>query len=213
MVPHFEIKKQGSEQAAQVISFLSISPFQIVVYMAFAFTICETFLDRVILNTISGIFYLVLPFLPLYYVTKKHKIENYSINREDRLPVLLFQVIGFIGASIFYYLYPTFTGLNTTPLLIFTIGYTILNFLCIPITSLGKFKISLHMTGAASSITALVIVMGEWWALLYLFCIPIGWARVKLRAHSPAQVIVGTFLGALVIFLTFLSFGYISILR
>ncbi|GAH71923.1 unnamed protein product, partial [marine sediment metagenome] len=42
-----------------------------------------------------------------------------------------------------------------------------------------------------------------------LLCIPIAWSRVKLEAHSEAQVILGTIVGIGVIFLTFLGFGYI----
>lgn len=202
--------RSPAEQTARIISFFSISPFQIITYITFSFVICNTVGERLLLNLFSGIFYLLIPFIPLYYITKRKKVQNYSIHRQDRFPLLLFQVFGFAGASVFYYFYPTFAALDATPLFIFTVGYTILNLVCIPITVNFKFKISLHMTGATASITALFIVMGHWWAVLYLFCVPIAWSRVKLKAHTFAQVLAGSIAGILTILLTYLCFGYFS---
>ena len=202
-------RKSTSERIAWVISLLTISPFQIILYLAFAEVICNTFAEAAILNTISGAFYLLIPFIPLLYVTRKRKAQDYSIPIGDRFLILLIQIFGFIGASIVYFYYPSWTGINTDILFIFTVGYTILHVVCLIITSGWKFKISLHMTGAASAITGLVIVFGWWWVWLYLFCIPIGWSRVKLEAHSFAQVFWGTIVGGVTIFITYVGFGYV----
>ncbi len=201
--------KTHSERTARIISFLTISPFQIVMYASFADYICSTFAEEMMLNTFSGIFYLVIPLIPLLYVTRKYKIRNYSIPIEDRAPLFYIQIIGFIGASIFYYYYLSLTGLNAEILFIFTIGYIILNAFCWVITLGFKFKISLHLTGAASSITGIVVIFGWIWIWLYLFCIPIAWSRVKLGAHTEAQVTSGTILGIIIVLITFLGFGYI----
>ena len=201
--------KTRSERGARIISFLTISPFQIVMYMAFAEIIGNNFWERALLNTFSGIFYLVIPFIPLLYVSRTLKIRNYSIPLKDRTPLFYIQIICFIGACFFYYYYPVFTGLNTEILFVFTVGYVILNAATWVITQGFKFKISLHMTGAASSITGIVVIFGWWWSWLYLFCILIAWSRVKLEAHTEAQVISGTLLGIITLLLTFLCFGYV----
>jgi membrane-associated phospholipid phosphatase len=198
-----------SEHVARIISFITISPFQIALYLLFATLICQNFIQEMILDTISGTFFLLIPLIPLWYLTRQNRIKNYSINREDRGILFLIQIIGFTGLSIIYYTYPTYTGLDTNILFIFAVGYTILNVFSLIITSGLKHKISLHMTGAASSITALVIVLGWEWAFLYLLCLPIAWARVKLQAHTRAQVLFGTILGILTIFFTYLCFGFL----
>ncbi|HUY00094.1 MAG TPA: hypothetical protein VMV49_11105 [Candidatus Deferrimicrobium sp.] len=208
MDANLERGNSSAERTARIISFLSISPFQIVTYAAFAVVICNTFAEEMLLNTISGIFFLVIPGIPLIYVTQKRQIKNYSIEREDRFHLLLLQIIGFIGAAFIYFYYPKLTGLDTEILFIFTIGYTILLVLCFIINHSFKFKISLHMTGATSSITALVLVLGWPWSLLYLFCIPIAWARYTVRAHTIAQIIAGSAVGILVILVTYLGFWY-----
>ncbi|MDD1779227.1 MAG: phosphatase PAP2 family protein [Candidatus Helarchaeota archaeon] len=203
------MQRSTSQHVARIISFMSISPFQIVLYLVFANLICQNFAQEMILDTISGTFFLLIPLIPLWYLTRQNRIKNYSINREDRGILFLIQIIGFTMLSIIYYVYPSYTGLDTTILFIFAVGYTILQVFSLIITSGLKHKISLHMTGAASCITALIIVLGWEWAFLYVFCLPIAWARVKLQAHTRAQVIFGTLLGILTILFTYLSFGYL----
>ncbi len=204
-----EEEQSRSEKIARFISLLSISPFQIVMYLSFATIICNTWGERLILDTISGIFYLLIPFIPLLYVIRRNKIRNASIPRDDRLGILIIQIVGFVGATLIYYFYEAWTGLNAQILFIFTLGYIILNTICLVITVGFKHKISLHMSGASSSITGLFMVFGWWWGLLYLFCIPIAWSRVKLKAHTQFQVISGTIMGIIVILMIFIAFGYL----
>jgi len=201
-------QRSTSEHIARIVSFLTISPFQIVVYLIFAHTICYNFTQEIILDTISGIFFLLIPLLPLFYLGRRNRIKNYSIQREDRGILFLILIIGFTGVSIIYYVYPLITGLNTRILFIFAAGYTLLNVVSLIVTNGFKFKVSLHMTGATASITALVIVLGWLWGFLYLFCILIAWARVKLQAHTSQEVIIGAILGILTIFFTYFGFGY-----
>lgn len=200
--------RSTSERTARVVSFLTISPFQIVVYLLFAGIICHDIIQEVILDTISGTFFLLIPLIPLWYLGRRNRIKNYSIRREDRGILFLIQIIGFTGVSIIYYLYPLLTGLDTKILFIFGVGYTLLNVWSLIITNGFKFKVSLHMTGATSSITALVIVSGWAWGFLYLICILIAWARVKLHAHTRTEVIIGAVLGILTIFFSYLGFRY-----
>ena len=203
-----EKSQETSERIARFISFLTISPFQIVLYAMFGGVICNTFLEECLLNTVSGIFYLLIPFIPLLYVIRKNHIRDYSIPREKRMWLYLIQCIGFAGGVVVYYFYESWTGLDAEILMIFTLGYLILHLIGLFINYGLKHKISLHMTGAASAITGLVMVFGWLWGLLYLFCIPIGWSRVKLRSHTVAQVITGTVVATITIIVTFLCFGY-----
>ena len=88
--------KTALERAAKIISFLTISPFQIIMYMSFAEIICNDFWEAALLNTCSGIFYLVIPLIPLLYVSSKYKIRNYSIPLKDRMPLFYIQIVGFL---------------------------------------------------------------------------------------------------------------------
>ncbi len=58
------------------------------------------------------------------------------------------------------------------------------------------WKISTHALGISASMVALVYVFGQQ-PLPFLILIPIvAWSRVYLKAHTPAQVIVGALLGS-----------------
>lgn len=54
-----------------------------------------------------------------------------------------------------------------------------------------KWKISIHASGIASPVTALVYLLGTRLLPLFLLFLPIAWARVELKAHDKKQVTAG----------------------
>jgi membrane-associated phospholipid phosphatase len=59
-------------------------------------------------------------------------------------------------------------------------------------------NISLHTNAAAASITLMTVWLDASWAVLYLLVAAIAWSRLHLRAHTPAQVLLGAVLGTVV---------------
>ena len=57
-------------------------------------------------------------------------------------------------------------------------------------------KISFHLAVVAASATALALVGGPWWSLAWLAVPVSAWARLRLRAHTPAQIVAGAIVGA-----------------
>lgn len=60
------------------------------------------------------------------------------------------------------------------------------------------WKVSLHVAVLGAAACVLTLLGGEWWALSWLAVPVVGWARLRLTAHTLAQVIVGCVLGAVV---------------
>jgi membrane-associated phospholipid phosphatase len=60
------------------------------------------------------------------------------------------------------------------------------------------WKISLHTGVAAGTATILVIVFGSALLTAGVGVAAIGWSRVRLRDHTPPQVILGALVGAVV---------------
>jgi membrane-associated phospholipid phosphatase len=54
-----------------------------------------------------------------------------------------------------------------------------------------KWKISIHASGIASPVTALVYLLGTRLLPLFLLFLPVAWARVELKAHNKKQVTAG----------------------
>jgi membrane-associated phospholipid phosphatase len=71
------------------------------------------------------------------------------------------------------------------------------------------WKISLHIAFVAASVMALIILYGPIGALSVVFLPLIGWARIELGDHSPAQVAVGAILAAVIAVVAFYLFGLV----
>jgi membrane-associated phospholipid phosphatase len=54
-----------------------------------------------------------------------------------------------------------------------------------------KWKISIHASGIAGPMTALVFALGVNAVPVLLLILPVGWARLTLKAHTPMQVVAG----------------------
>ncbi|MDQ7029930.1 MAG: hypothetical protein Q9O62_09235 [Ardenticatenia bacterium] len=57
------------------------------------------------------------------------------------------------------------------------------------------WKISLHMVGVAGFATLLVYTFGPALALSYVALLPVAWARLVRRKHTPAQLVAGAVAG------------------
>lgn len=65
------------------------------------------------------------------------------------------------------------------------------------------WKISVHAAVASGSIAILALDYGPWLLAAYSLVALIGWSRVALRDHTPAQVVAGAVLGSVVAGVTF----------
>ena len=60
------------------------------------------------------------------------------------------------------------------------------------------WKISIHTACVAGTVVVLAFLVSPWLLMLAPIAFLTGWARVVLRDHTPAQVVVGGVVGALV---------------
>jgi membrane-associated phospholipid phosphatase len=65
------------------------------------------------------------------------------------------------------------------------------------------WKISVHAAVSSGSVAILALTYGPWLLAAYPLVALIGWSRIALRDHTPAQVAAGTVLGAVVAAATF----------
>ncbi|MBD3367517.1 MAG: hypothetical protein GF405_05000 [Candidatus Eisenbacteria bacterium] len=57
-----------------------------------------------------------------------------------------------------------------------------------------RWKISMHCAAAGAAGTVVGLVLGLWWPLVAVI-LAVGWARLRLHRHTPAQVVAGSLLG------------------
>jgi membrane-associated phospholipid phosphatase len=65
------------------------------------------------------------------------------------------------------------------------------------------WKISVHAAVSSGSVIILALDYGPWLLAVYPLVALIGWSRVALRDHTPAQVVAGAVLGGVVAGVTF----------
>lgn len=138
--------------------------------------------------TIAVTFGAVIP-LSIRYLLSKHKpIPNiYASSGEGR-------TIAFMAAILSYLLGAIALRLAQAPSVVTALMICYLgNSLIMMLVSL-KWKISVHASGITGPTTVLVYSLGPAASLLSMLLIPVGWARIKLGAHSLAQVSAGALL-------------------
>lgn len=57
-----------------------------------------------------------------------------------------------------------------------------------------RWKPSVHASGVSGPATWVALALGPPGLLLYLLLVPVVWARLRLRAHTPGEVAVGALL-------------------
>lgn len=186
------------DKIANIITVLTISPFQIVTYLSLAGLIAPVWIypiENILLNIISSIFFLGIPTIPLIYLKKRARLEGNQINREDRHILFLILIPNYLILIFIYNAYCLFVGLIGIPLVNFTISYLFVLFVEFIITCIFKFKTSMHVSGAACGIIALSFNFGPFMLFLLLLIIPIAWARWRIKGHSILQLVSGWAVG------------------
>jgi hypothetical protein len=155
-----------------------------------------------------GLIFLTTCIIPtlLFFIMIKTKLvtTTWLSNREDR-------TFPYIVSIIFFYLaYYMLRKLQVSPVLIyFMIGATFLNVLVMGINFI--WKISSHMA-SIGAVVGMTIGLSYFLGTFYFGLIAasllasglVGFARLKLRAHTPAQIYAGFLLGFLTIMSLFL---------
>ncbi|MGF1425713.1 hypothetical protein [Kitasatospora sp. LaBMicrA B282] len=141
---------------------------------------------------VAALFSAVIPILFIKWGEKKgHWGDRHVRRRQDRLyviPGILLSVAA--GLTLTYCL----GGPREVTALVIAMLVSLFVVLAITVW----WKVSVHTAVSAGAIAILVLAYGPWPLLLSPLVPVIGWSRVKLRDHTLAQVVVGTFLGAVV---------------
>jgi len=145
---------------------------------------------------------LLLPLLSLPLLKSKNIISDYFMPtaEERKIPLLLTSFFFLLGAFVLQKIHAPLIF----PLFINSSSVVIL--FCALIS--WKWKISTHMAGIAGLVGLILGISMKWMvdlrlilAVLILVSGITGWARLKMGAHTPAQVYAGFGLGFTIVFL------------
>ncbi|ARM76719.1 hypothetical protein [Acidianus manzaensis] len=138
-------------------------------------------------------FFSIYPFLVTLVLKKMGKLSDLLIRRrEERFLPILLSLIGYILGIIL--------ALPINLISYIAISYVINTVIILGITT--KCKISIHVATITGMVVAIIMVFSDI-IFLPLLSLPIivGWARIKEKAHTLKQVIMGGILSFLLTFI------------
>lgn len=144
-----------------------------------------------LLLVITAFFGCVFPLSMVVFMLKRGIISDfYATNRTERFIPFIVTIGSYIMGTISLY------AINAPSAITALMACYIVNGLVLLIITL-KWKISIHASGITSPVTALVYLLGTRMLPLFLFFIPVAWARLELNAHTKFQLTAGAILSTI----------------
>ncbi len=139
---------------------------------------------------LAMVFTAVIPAVIVDVGVRQGRYTDHHLRRREQraVPLTLAAVSVTTGAVVL--------ALVGAPRAIVALQVAVLTTLVVATAVTLVWKISFHLAVVAASATALALVGGPWWSLAWLAVPVSAWARLRLRAHTPAQVVAGAIVGA-----------------
>ncbi|MBU3896345.1 MAG: hypothetical protein KJ697_00200 [Nanoarchaeota archaeon] len=180
------------------ISFILAAPIvAIYVSIIFAFFGPEQFvnMNRIVAAFLGSLFLGVIPLTTTVMLYKFKAINDVAPKKEDRPMGYVVGIMSFIFALILFYYF------DSRVMFLISLAYIVVSSVSLLVNKFSK--LSVHVAGVIGPITALVYVFGLGLIPLYVLVLPVAYARIKLKAHSLMEVLLGVIVGFSVTYLTY----------
>ncbi|MFC5063596.1 hypothetical protein [Actinomycetospora atypica] len=141
-------------------------------------------------SLLGMVFTVVIPAAIVDVGVRQGRYTDHHLSRREQRAVPL----GLAAASVLVGL--AVLALAGAPRPIVALQVAVLVTVLVATTVTLWWKVSFHVAVVAAAACVLTLLGGGWWALSWLAVPVVGWARLRLTAHTLAQVIVGGLLGA-----------------
>lgn len=141
-------------------------------------------------SLLGMVFTVVIPAAIVDVGVRQGRYTDHHLSRREQRAVPL----GLAAASVLVGL--AVLALAGAPRAIVALQVAVLVTVLVATTVTLWWKVSFHVAVVAAAACVLTLLGGGWWALSWLAVPVVGWARLRLTAHTLAQVIVGGILGA-----------------
>ncbi len=157
-----------------------------------SFQYAQSTANAIFWAVLYGLFVCLLPILYVaFHVWRGNISDIHMKNRRERIRPLL---VSILCTSIVWWLLRVLGAPRIFPLLALM---TLLQMTIIAVITLG-WQISMHMMSITGAVVIVAIIFSVTTAFLFLPVVPlVAAARLKLKRHTPAQIIAGTIIGAL----------------
>ena len=175
------------KRVAQLVSVAMNAPLvALVTFVPLVLSQARALAPRLI--AITTLFGSIFPLISVIYMVKKGIIPDiYASDRRTRLKPFLWAMASFlVGVA-------TLLAVGAPSSVTALMACYLVNASILLVISL-VWKISIHASGVAGPVTALVFQLGAKMLPFFLLALPVAWARIELKAHDLKQVAAGTLL-------------------
>jgi membrane-associated phospholipid phosphatase len=144
-------------------------------------------------GVLGAFFVCVLPFAYVLIMVRHGKLSDHHVSdRKERAPLLMLALVSVVVGLLVLNLINAPTSVSEMILALIG-GIAVLAAVSL------VWKISGHASAISAAAVIAALMFGPAWLPLLLLVPAVGWSRVVLRAHTPAQVIAGSLFGGVVI--------------
>jgi membrane-associated phospholipid phosphatase len=144
--------------------------------------------DSVFLFGVCIFFGTIIPLAMLHELSARGRISDFYVSeRKQRTIPFACAILSYLAGGM------TLTYLRAPPIVTALMLCYAGNTAIMMLITL-RWKISVHASGVAGPIIVLIYGLGSWAAIFLAVLFPVGWARIRLNAHSPKQILVGALL-------------------
>jgi hypothetical protein len=137
------------------------------------------------LLALTSFFGCILPLILVVYMLKRGIISDFYANdRDERFIPFMATILSYTMGTV------ALMAVRAPEQITALMACYIVNGVVLLLITM-KWKISIHASGIASPVTALVYLLGTRLLPLFLLFLPVAWARVELKAHDKKQVTAG----------------------
>lgn len=131
----------------------------------------------------------LVPLAYIIYLLRRGEISDLHLRRREQRPrIILVSLVSWLVALV------VLVAFGAPWQLIAFLGAGLIAFVVSGAITL-RWKISFHTGVAGGVLTVLTLIFGTGVLLMLPLLLILGWARVELRDHTPAQVIAGALVG------------------
>ena len=190
-----------NSRVAETISFVLNAPLIAAITFIILIESIGSKSNTELMLAVTILFATIIPLVSIYVLAKSRVISDfYATKKETRVYPFFAAIISYFFGSVIL------LSIGADPRIVSLMLCYFVN-TAIMMTINFRWKISIHASGISGPATALIYLsLGIPGSVLMLLILPIGWARITLKAHTLLQVLAGSLFTIVITYLQFVVY-------
>ncbi|MEQ4564540.1 MULTISPECIES: phosphatidic acid phosphatase [Micrococcaceae] len=178
---------------ARVLTEVFQPPVVVLVLLLISPAVEPGFPGTIWFGLLGAFFVCVLPLAYVLVMVKLGRITDHHVSDRRQRPALLLMALVSVVAGL------VVLQLLNGPASVSVMIISLIGGIAVLAVVSAFWKMSGHASALSAAVVIAILMFGPAWLPLLLLVPAVGWSRLVLRAHTLAQVVVGSLFGAVVI--------------